>query len=88
MGGCEGGDQSALGEMTLRVVYRRAAQAELQEAAVWYEQHRTGLGEEFIREIEAAVVRAAESPKRKSPLVARQLNLLGAIVVREWNASA
>ena len=50
--------------MTLRVVFRRAAELELQEAAVWYDRHRTGLGEEFIREIEAAVERAADSPKR------------------------
>ena len=29
-----------------------------------------------------------QSDDWKSPLVARQLNLLGAIVVREWNTSA
>jgi plasmid stabilization system protein ParE len=50
--------------MTLRVVYRRAAQAEFEDAAVWYERQSTGLGEEFIREIEIAVDKAAESPRR------------------------
>jgi toxin ParE1/3/4 len=49
--------------MTLRVVYRRAAQAEFMDAAIWYEQQRIGLGEEFVREIEVAVNKAAESPK-------------------------
>ena len=48
--------------MTLRVVFRRAAQAEFLEAISWYEQQRSGLGEEFAREIEAAIDRAAESP--------------------------
>jgi len=50
--------------MTLRVVYRRAAQAEFQDAAIWYEQQRTGLGEEFVREIEIAVEKASTTPKR------------------------
>src|ERR1700720_2146960 len=50
--------------MTLRVVYRRAAQAEFQDAAVWYEQQRTGLAEDFVREVEIAVENAAQDPKR------------------------
>ena len=50
--------------MTLRVVYRRAAQAEFQDAAIWYEQQRTGLGEEFVLEIEIAVEKASTTPKR------------------------
>jgi plasmid stabilization system protein ParE len=48
--------------MTLRVVFRRAAQAEFLEAAAWYEQQRAGLGEDFLREVESAIDRAAESP--------------------------
>jgi len=55
--------------MTLRVVFRRAAQAEFLEAAAWYEQQRTGLGEDFLREVETAIDRAAESPLMY-PLVA------------------
>lgn len=50
--------------MTLRIVYRRAAQAEFEEAAVWYDERRPGLGEEFIIEIEQAVPRAATAPLR------------------------
>ena len=50
--------------MTLRVVYRRAAQAEFEEAASRYEKRRTGLGEEFMHEIEQAVAKAAAAPER------------------------
>ena len=50
--------------MTLRVVYRRPAQAELEEAAVWYDKRRPGLGEEFINEIEQAIAGAAMAPLR------------------------
>lgn len=48
--------------MTLRVVLRRAAQAEFLEAISWYNQRRSGLGEEFVHEIESAINRAAQSP--------------------------
>ena len=48
--------------MTWRVVFRRAAQAEFIDAAAWYEQRREGLGEEFVREIELAIGKAADSP--------------------------
>jgi len=48
--------------MTLRVVFRRAAQVEFLKAVSWYEQQRSGLGEEFTNEIEAAIDRAAQSP--------------------------
>jgi plasmid stabilization system protein ParE len=58
--------------MTLRVVFRRAAQAEFIDAAAWYEQQRSGLGEEFIREIEAAISKAAESPNLY-PIVCRDV---------------
>lgn len=50
--------------MTLRIVFRRAAQSELEDAAVWYDEQRVGLGEEFIIEIEQAVANAAAAPKR------------------------
>lgn len=54
--------------MTLRVVFRRAARLEFEEAAVWYDQQRPGLGEEFLREIDEAIKRAADAPLRY-PLV-------------------
>jgi plasmid stabilization system protein ParE len=50
--------------MTFRVVYRRAARQEFEQAALWYEERRAGLGEEFIREIDDAVTRAAAAPTR------------------------
>lgn len=54
--------------MTLRIVYRRAAKREFEEAAAWYESKRRGLGEEFVIEVEQAVSGAALAPLRY-PLV-------------------
>lgn len=54
--------------MSLRVVFRRAAKDELEEAAAWYEDRRRGLGDEFLNEIGEAVERAANHPERH-PLV-------------------
>jgi plasmid stabilization system protein ParE len=50
--------------MTLRVVFRRAAKSEFEDAAAWYAERAAGLGEEFIREIEQAVASAAAAPQR------------------------
>lgn len=50
--------------MTLRVVFRRAAKTEFEDAAVWYDEQRHGLGEEFIVEIEQSLASAAASPHR------------------------
>ena len=50
--------------MSLRVVFRRAAQHELEAAAAWYEDRRRGLGEEFLKEIEEAIERSADHPER------------------------
>ena len=49
--------------MTLAVVFRHAARREFDEAALWYEQRRSGLGAEFVTEINRAVYLAAESPE-------------------------
>lgn len=54
--------------MSLPVVFRAAARNEFEEAATWYDQRRPGLGEEFLREIDEAVLRAATHPERY-PLV-------------------
>ena len=37
--------------MTLRVVFRRAARNEFEDAAAWYGERGPGLGDKFIREI-------------------------------------
>ena len=34
--------------MTLRIVFRRAAKTEFEDAALWYDKQRRGLGEEFV----------------------------------------
>lgn len=50
--------------MTLAVVFRRAARREFDEAALWYEARRPGLGNEFVEEINRAVYLAVETPER------------------------
>ena len=50
--------------MTLRVVFRRAAQIEFEDSAAWYNEQRAGLGEEFLHEIDEAISRATEAPLR------------------------
>lgn len=50
--------------MTLTVVFRRAARREFDEAALWYEERRFGLGAEFTSEINRAVTMAASNPQR------------------------
>jgi plasmid stabilization system protein ParE len=50
--------------MTLAVVFRYAAHHEFEEAALWYEERRPGLGLEFTGEIDRAVCLAAENPQR------------------------
>lgn len=50
--------------MTFRIVLRRAAKAEFEDAAIWYESQRRGLGEEFVIEIDEALAKVAESPMR------------------------
>ena len=54
--------------MTFRIVFRSAARAEFEDAAIWYESQRGGLGEEFTLEIARALEKVAESPARY-PLV-------------------
>ena len=41
--------------MTLRIVFRRAAKSEFENAAVRYDEQRLGLGEEFTIDIEQAI---------------------------------
>lgn len=40
------------------------ADAEIREAAAWYERQRTGLGREFLAAVDAAVQRIRQSPRR------------------------
>ena len=50
--------------MTLKVVFRRAARAEFDGAAMWYEERQPGLGMQFTSEIDRAVDLAAGNPGR------------------------
>jgi toxin ParE1/3/4 len=50
--------------MTQAVVFRRAARRELDDAAFWYEEKRSGLGSEFTAEIERALGLVAQNPQR------------------------
>ena len=47
--------------MTFRLLPRRRAKAEVRSAARWYERQRTGLGREFIAEVDHALTRVAEN---------------------------
>lgn len=50
--------------MTLMVVFRPAARAEFDDAALWYDERRAGLGARFVGEIERAIDLAAKHPDR------------------------
>jgi toxin ParE1/3/4 len=41
---------------------RLAAEADVAEAAQWYNERKLGLGEKFLREVDQAVVRILENP--------------------------
>ncbi len=50
--------------MKLQLNLRRAARKEFDEANVWYEQRQSGLGREFINEVESAFQSIAAQPDR------------------------
>lgn len=50
--------------MTLKVVFRPAARAEFDGAALWYEDRQPGLGRQFVSEIDRAIGRASAHPER------------------------
>src|SRR5438477_11159471 len=50
--------------MTLRVVFRRAARAEFDAAALWYEDRQAGLGAQFVSEIDRVVELVSNHPER------------------------
>ena len=64
--------------MSRRLIIRAEAEADISEAAVWYEGRQAGLGFELADEIGAAIRRAVERPLsyrrlRKRPEVRRVL---------------
>jgi toxin ParE1/3/4 len=48
--------------MSYRLKIRQAAEADVAEAAQWYNQRQPGLGEKFIREVDRAIARVLENP--------------------------
>jgi len=46
----------------MALIYDPAARAELLEAAVYYEECRTGLGQAFLSAVEHAVARLSNKP--------------------------
>ena len=47
---------------------RHLGEAEMAEAARWYETHRVGLGTEFVAAVDDAVSRISETPRIGSPV--------------------
>jgi plasmid stabilization system protein ParE len=48
--------------VSLPVIFKPAALVEFEEAVVWYEAQRPGLGEEFKLEVKATLQRALRNP--------------------------
>jgi plasmid stabilization system protein ParE len=48
--------------MSYRLKIRLAAEADMAEAAQWYNQRWPGLGEKFLREVDQAIARVLENP--------------------------
>ena len=57
--------------MTPRFIVRPAAEADIAEAALWYESRSIGLGADFLRAVEVCLSEIQRSPER-SPQVYRQ----------------
>jgi toxin ParE1/3/4 len=49
---------------TFRVIVRAEAEADIADAAIWYQQQQSNLGDEFLGEVETAIAAAAENPFR------------------------
>jgi len=63
--------------MIRAVVLRRAARREFDDAALWYEERRIGLGAEFVAEIERALGLVAENAER-FPIMHRDIRCVRA----------
>jgi plasmid stabilization system protein ParE len=48
----------------MRLVVRDAAEADVLDAALWYEQRSPGLGREFLGAVDAVLVEIAAMPER------------------------
>ncbi len=64
--------------MSYRLIIRAQAEADITDAAIWYNARQTGLGHRFLAEIQAAIQAAAANPRqhrrlRRRPEVRRVL---------------
>lgn len=64
--------------MTPRLIIRAQAEADIADAALYYENQQAGLGEQFLAEIDALIQRIASGPRqfqclRRVPDVRRAL---------------
>jgi plasmid stabilization system protein ParE len=50
--------------MTYRLIIRLEAETDIANAAIWYQSQRDGLGEEFVAEVQTAVMSAVANPRR------------------------
>jgi len=48
----------------VRLVVREAAEADIAEAARWYEQRSPGLGSEFLRAVDVTIAEITRMPER------------------------
>ena len=49
--------------MSLPIILRLAAKVDMAEARDWYEQHKPGLGQEFLDAVDATLDRIRQSPE-------------------------
>ena len=63
--------------MTLAVVFRRAARREFDEAALWYDERRVGLGSQFVSEINHAIRLVLEN-RQRFPIMHREIRCVRA----------
>jgi plasmid stabilization system protein ParE len=57
--------------MTSRLVVHSAAEADIADAALWYEARATGLGADFVRAVDVALAEIQRMPER-FPVVHQQ----------------
>ena len=48
--------------MSLKVFFRPEAETDIEEAAIWYENQRPGLGDEFLDELRSLCKTISENP--------------------------
>ncbi len=58
--------------MTVRVRFRREAEAEVIEALTWYRERGLGLGEEFLRSLDSCLATIQRLPE-SNPVVYRDI---------------